>query len=260
MSFVTYTTKLAAAFSLLLFSTSDAALPRVYAKKRATVKRKPVSPPVPEKPVELPPVEEPVQMQGSIPRPYLDWRLPVGDKRSSTFEQVFALLEAREAKTLVETGTSRGGVENFIGDGGSTIIFGNWALDHGAHLTSVDLDPIAVESAAQGSLPYAEAITFVCSDSISFLETFDNTIDFLYLDSFDYEQDNPLPSQEHHLREIIAAEPFLTANSVIMIDDCDLPGEGKGKLVIEYLLERGWKIFAKGYQVILIRDDGDVSP
>lgn len=57
----------------------------------------------------------------------------------------------------------------------------------------------------------------------------------------------------HHCREIIAAYPWLTPHSVVMIDDCDLPYGGKGKLAIEYLTNRGWVIFRSGYQVILIQ-------
>jgi hypothetical protein len=79
-------------------------------------------------------------------------------------------------------------------------------------------------------------------------------IDFLYLDSYDYEWNNPSPSQEHHLREIQAAFPRLHENSVVMIDDCALPQGGKGKLAIEYLKERGWKILLEQYQTILIFD------
>ena len=252
------------ALSLVLFSASYGASSKKVVQKRTVPINRVTRRPVQQKPpVVLPPkveepapiqIPEPIQMVGSIPRPYIDWRIPVGDKRSDTFVQILALLESREVKTLVETGTSRNGDSNFVGDGGSTIIFGNWALYHGAHLTSVDLDPVALENASAACVPYAEAITFVCSDSISFLENFNNTIDFLYLDSFDYEIEDPLPSQEHHLREIIAAEPFLAPHSIVMIDDCDLPGGGKGRLVIEYLLERGWKIIAQGYQVILIQN------
>jgi hypothetical protein len=78
-------------------------------------------------------------------------------------------------------------------------------------------------------------------------------IDFIYLDSYDYELNNPIGSQLHHLKEIEAAHPFLRESSVIMIDDCDLPEGGKGKFAIEFLLERGWRVVKKQYQVILAR-------
>ena len=77
-------------------------------------------------------------------------------------------------------------------------------------------------------------------------------IDFLYLDSFDFELHNPSPSQEHHLKEIIAVAPRLRKSTIIMVDDCDLPYGGKGKLVIKWLKERGWVEHKSGYQVILV--------
>ena len=93
---------------------------------------------------------------------------------------------------------------------------------------------------------------FVCSDSVSFLQNFGKTIDFLYLDSYDFDVDNPFPSQHHHLLEISAAYPFLNENSIVLIDDCDLPHGGKGKLAIQFLMQRGWQVLMSGYQVLLI--------
>jgi hypothetical protein len=101
--------------------------------------------------------------------------------------------------------------------------------------------------------PYMDHITFVESDSVQFLKEFDKEIDFLYLDSFDYEKENPLPSQEHHLKEIQVVYNKLKPESIVMIDDCDLPGGGKGRLAIDFLTARGWKVVFKSYQVILIR-------
>jgi hypothetical protein len=59
----------------------------------------------------------------------------------------------------------------------------------------------------------------------------------------------------HHLKEIQAAYSCLKEDSIIMIDDCDLPGGGKGALVIEYLCARGWVPVMSKYQVILVKDN-----
>ncbi len=185
---------------------------------------------------------------------FLNKRLSFRDKRASSFLLALELLQKRNAKVLVETGTSRCGKENFKGDGGSTVIFGHFASQMGLHLYSVDIDPGAVAKAQKAIKPYAKNVTVVCSDSIEFLENFDQPIDFLYLDSYDFEPSDPFPSQWHHLNELEAALPMLHKNSIIMIDDCDLPQGGKGKLVISYLLERGWRIAFQGYQVILVRN------
>ena len=91
------------------------------------------------------------------------------------------------------------------------------------------------------------------SDSANFLQNFDQPIDFLYLDSWDYSETDPSPAQHHCLREIKAAYDKLTKNSIVMIDDCNIPGGGKGKLAIEWLLERGWYLHRNRHQVILLK-------
>lgn len=185
---------------------------------------------------------------------YLKNRIASDDKRYASYIEVLNLLNERNAKLLVETGTSRGGDSNFIGDGGSTIIFGHWAKQNGAYLFTVDIDSGALANAEQAARDYSNTIDFVCCDSITFLSEFSQQIDFLYLDSYDFDGWNPSPSQNHHLKEIEAAYDKLHDETVIMVDDCDLPYGGKGKLVIEFLLERGWKIVYEGYQVILVRN------
>jgi hypothetical protein len=56
------------------------------------------------------------------------------------------------------------------------------------------------------------------------------------------------------LKEIEAAYSKLTDQSVVMIDDCQLPQGGKGKLIIDFLIKRGWKKVFDGYQVIMVKD------
>ena len=182
---------------------------------------------------------------------YLHYRLASSDKRYPSFLLALELLKQNHSKTIVETGTSRYGDKGFVGDGGSTIIFGDWARQNDAVFYSVDIDPNAVQMAKNYTSGYGNSVQIYCDDSINFLASFPDPIDFLYLDSFDFELNNPGPSQEHHLKEIIAVYPKLHSNSIIMIDDCGLLHGGKGKLVLEYLDERGWKILYQGYQVIL---------
>ena len=183
---------------------------------------------------------------------YLMNRIQMDDKRYLTFVSILELLDQRNVKILVETGTARDGDKNFGGDGGSTIIFADWAAQNEALLYSVDISPSAIENAKNVTKIYADHIQLVCQDSIKFLNKFKKPIDFLYLDSFDFDFNNPSTSQIHHLREIIAAYPKLHKNSIVMIDDCDLPQGGKGALVIEYLTSRGWEIFQNGYQIIML--------
>lgn len=180
-------------------------------------------------------------------------------KRRNTLRASLTLLEERHARTLVETGVARCGLENSKSDGASTIVFGLWASQHGAHLHSVDMDPEAVRRAGEAlaEMGIQDSVTLVTSDSVTYLEGFEEPVDFLYLDSYDYhKRDRAIQkaSQQHHLQEIHSIEDRLHEDSVILIDDCDLPNGGKGKLVIEYLTQRGWKVYMSKYQVILVRD------
>jgi SAM-dependent methyltransferase len=180
-------------------------------------------------------------------------KIHLNNHRYSTFELAFWLLDKRQAKVIVETGTSRDGDKNCCGDGCSTLLFAEWAKNNKAKVFSVDICPQSIAGAKKAVEPINPEVAFFTMDSITFLEQFDQTIDFLYLDSYDFDSKNPLPSQEHHLKEIIAAYPHLGDHSVVMIDDCGLPHGGKGKLAIEWLEQKGWIVLASQYQSILIK-------
>lgn len=190
------------------------------------------------------------------PKHYLKHKISSGDKRYATFHRALELLSERGAKVLVETGTSRCGANNYGGDGGSSMIFSKWAQDYNAEFFSVDIDQAYLNNARSAVYKNLKNVNpnlhFVCSDSVTFLQNFGKAIDFLYLDSYDFEEHNPFPSQHHHLLEVCAAYPFLTEDSVVLIDDCGLPHGGKGKLAAQFLMGRGWKILENGYQVLLI--------
>jgi hypothetical protein len=61
--------------------------------------------------------------------------------------------------------------------------------------------------------------------------------------------------QLHHLEEFKAIENRLHKKSIVLIDDCDLPNGGKGKMVVEYMLSKDWIILMKAYQILLARRD-----
>lgn len=190
--------------------------------------------------------------------PLLPARFDFG-RRRDTFRHALRLLEERGATTLVETGSARGGLEATRREGASTVVFATWAGRHAAVLHSVDLDPASVEAARRAvtELGLAERVRFHVGDSVAFLEGFTGEVDFLYLDSWDYDRKDrevQRASQLHHLREYEAIEPRLHDASVVLIDDCRLPGGGKGKLVIERMLARGWRVARRGYQVLLVRE------
>ena len=152
------------------------------------------------------------------------------------------LMGQHKSRILVETGTARYGGKRCRGDGCSTLIFGEWAGDNDATFYSVDIDPKAIKNAKDAVLPLNQDVIFVTSDSVAFLTNYhkyNDRIDFLYLDSFDFDPNNPGPSENHHLKEIKAAYRFLHRNSIVMVDDTFGDQGGKGRLVIECLLGKG---------------------
>lgn len=177
-------------------------------------------------------------------------------RRRNSFRLAMQLMEERKAKILVETGVARKGLQNTKYDGASTIVFGLWAQKHQAKVFSVDIDAGAVEEARKEVVNHSleSVVDLNVSDSVAFLNQLNESVDFLYLDSYDYPKRDPegqKASQEHHLKEIKAIESRLHEKSIILIDDCGLPGGGKGKLVIAYLQNKDWKIIYKGYQIML---------
>lgn len=182
-------------------------------------------------------------------------------KRRNTLRKTLQLLEERGARNLVETGTARGGLHNSKGDGASTVVFGLWASQFGAHLHSVDIDPKGIEESrnAVEEMGLTDFVTLATSDSVQFLERYKQPVDFLYLDSYDFHKTDiaiQTASQVHHLREIKAIVDQLHDNSVVLIDDCRRPNGGKGKLAIEFLTTQGWRVHTADYQVILVRGGG----
>jgi predicted O-methyltransferase YrrM len=150
----------------------------------------------------------------------------------------------------------------------STRIFGQLCRDLNGRVRTVDIDAKRVQAALAllGDLePWVEP---AADDSVRWLKQLDGRIDFLHLDSWDYngERLNRWRSRWHCLREIRAALPKLAADAVVLIDDQNMdrawwtgadyrPGEkGKGALAVPWLLRRGWRVLAEEYQVALVRN------
>lgn len=178
-------------------------------------------------------------------------------KRRDTFKKSLLLLDRTKAKMIIETGTSREGLRGTKSNGAATIVFGKWAKHNGAVVHSVDINERSIAKAQKevNDQGLAESVRIHHSDSVAFLNKFTEPVDFLYLDSYDYSDDREvqIKSQEHHLKEFLAIEDLLHQNSIVLIDDCDLPNGGKGKLVVDYMLKKDWRILMNEYQILLVR-------
>ncbi len=180
-------------------------------------------------------------------------------RRRKTFAKTLKLLNERKAKIIIETGTSREGLNNTKGDGAATLVFGKWAQENQAKMHSVDISEDSVKGAQDevNKQGLNDTVTLHLSDSLAFLKNFEEPVDFLYLDSYDYsktDQNIQVKSQEHHLKEFQLIEDKLHDDTIVLIDDCGLPGGGKGKTVVEYMLKKDWKVLINAYQILLIKN------
>jgi len=191
--------------------------------------------------------------------------------RAESFRKIFAYLDRFDRPVgIVETGCVRQ-LDNWMGDGQSTILFDKYAEFHlGSAVFSVDRDPEAVALCrslvgdrvhvhAGESVAYLKSLAARPPSALEFL-------DLLYLDSWDLNFDNPLPSAIHHLKELLAIAPLVLTDTLVVVDDSPSSFfavsdgsnslalvrppriDGKGRLIAEYAAEIGAECLFAEYQ------------
>lgn len=144
-------------------------------------------------------------------------------------------------------------------DGHSTLF---WLLS-GHNISTCDIDPYAISMAnsIQHLKPGNTQYSIHHQDGLQYLKNYSgNTIDLLFLDGWDV---GSHMCAEMHMEAYLAAKPHLAKNHLILIDDTDvdyIDGEcefidganaGKGRLLIPYLLNNGYKMEFGGRQTLL---------
>lgn len=170
------------------------------------------------------------------------------------------LNNSKKSYTFVETGCSAHGTK-------STLLWDKFVNLFDGKVISVDLNQRSVEEANRAT---SDKTNVVCSDSLLFLPTLENSIDFLYLDSYDVDFLNPSDSAEHHLKEFNCVRHLLQKGSIVLIDDTPVSAEwlddgknnrlyhilknsdvgGKGTLVNKELEKMGATKMMHQYQVL----------
>jgi len=177
----------------------------------------------------------------------LDQMLSITGKREESFRIMISFLKERDNPIIVETGCAR--VENnYEGDGMSTLIFDSFINDNNGSLFSVDINPAAVDFCKSKIKSPNTQVT--CQDSVAFLNTFDQKIDLLYLDSYDLDPANPHPSSIHHIYELLAVSKCIKNDTMIVVDDNLSEEIGKGKYIENYFSRIDVPIIYSGYQQI----------
>jgi|688.fasta_scaffold32626_2 hypothetical protein len=197
----------------------------------------------------------------------LEWS---GKSRLLYYEYVInKLVDLNRPIFLVETGTMWSKLEDNMG--AFTLVFGdlikNWT---GGKLITIDISEENINKCKEVTKNYSDVIEYVISDSVSYLESMTdddvNKIDFIYFDSYDFYVPDPVPSQLHHFRELMAVYKRLRNDVFIAVDDNFLPNcwvewhtyhedgsvhtrtryetgprmFGKGTLIDCFLIEQGW--------------------
>ena len=181
---------------------------------------------------------------------------PIRD-RSEGFLKIFEMLEEVNYPLIVETGCMRPdhGIFSFGDDGASSFLFDEFLSCRFGVGMSFDINNENIEHAR---LVAGKNMQYYCRDSVISLrelaEDEDNVCSLLYLDSFDCELSNPLPSQVHQLKEIAAAMPMLRKGSIVASDDYLLPDGsiGKGKFLKQFLDNIGATLVVEGYMLVYV--------
>ena len=207
-----------------------------------------------------------------------------------TFKTALNLLLQRGNLKILETGSQR--LPADWGAGCSSQVFGDFCSRYGGHLISIDISRENADfcSGLMAELGYSAQHKMICADSVAGMEEIrkagSGVFGLIVLDSFDFplgelleiyggktDLDGALaklkqmtteevvtkhgsiilPCQEHCLKEAKVADNLLDRDGLLLIDDTDLAGRGKGRLAIEWLLSNGWEIILEDYQTLFQR-------
>jgi len=113
---------------------------------------------------------------------------------------------------IVETGSSAWGTN-------STLLFDSYCNSFGGNCLTVD---IRIDPLLQLQNLVSKSTSLYLDDSVSFLKRLTipyESIDLLYLDSWDVDWADPIPSAIHGMSEYLTAIKYLKPGSLVLIDD-----------------------------------------
>jgi hypothetical protein len=186
------------------------------------------------------------------------------------------LVSKQKPLRVVETGTMWTRVEENAGS--FTLILADLIKNYtGGKIVTIDISEDALNKCKENTLDFASHIEYIKSDSVEYLKKMSieeiREVDLFFLDSYDLYVPDPLPSQIHHFRELLAFYDNVSEEALIAVDDNFIPGTdiywnwfnsegqishtetfhvekdviGKGTLVDRFLREKGWKRLENQY-------------
>jgi tetratricopeptide (TPR) repeat protein len=191
---------------------------------------------------------------------FWDWfetRRALLHSRADTFQKMFEHLDKYDREVyIVETGcTTLDTDDAWKGAGCSSILFDHYIQTHKGKFYSIDRDKEAVATCRKlikrGEVWWRDSV-----EALIVMEELRLKIDLLYLDGSDLHWGEPLLAANHHLNELYAALPMLTAESMVAVDDSPVIIDdprvvigGKGELVAQHARYNGADIQFCNYQV-----------
>jgi hypothetical protein len=129
-----------------------------------------------------------------------------------TFKKLFEEMKDLKNPLILESGIASAGTN-------STYLFNEYVKKYGGFFWSVDTNQQLVDVHKGNMCP---ATQLICDDSVSFFKNWTKTndeVNVVYLDSYDLDFYNPLPSGNHGLAEYKSLMPVLKKNTLLLIDD-----------------------------------------
>jgi hypothetical protein len=129
-----------------------------------------------------------------------------------TFKKLFKEMEGIKNPCILESGIASAGTN-------STYLFNEYVKKYGGFFWSVDINQNLVDLHKGNMCPATQLIS---SDSVTFFKNWCNSHDVanvIYLDSYDVDWYNPLPSGNHGLSEYKSLMPVIKKDTLLLIDD-----------------------------------------
>jgi hypothetical protein len=171
-------------------------------------------------------------------------------KRADGFAALFdALLRPRRDLLVLETGCIRI-PGNWEGDGQSRFMFDALVRDRYGLFFSIDINLESIDTARRAC---SSATHLICNDSIAALHALSRALpmkaSLLYLDSYDVDVADPMPSAIHHALELAAASPLIGPGTIVCVDDYGIGSEGgKGMILDRFFSKIRAQVLHCGYQ------------
>ena len=174
------------------------------------------------------------------------------------FRKIFEELLNKKTKgfTIIETGCSRG--FNWP-DGNSSLLFFEFLNIFGGKLISIDINRENMDTCREilrKEVPKTGKAKFltIVGDSVEALNNINEEADLLYLDSFDFDINDPEPSMRHHLAELRSAKNIINKSEDLLLavdDHFKELNTGKSKYVLEWARNTGQSVLSESHQVVM---------